>query len=234
MMTEYNGLELWEKVCKTDPNMTKEVNFGRKFTAIDPHYQIKRMTEMFGPVGIGWGHYKTDVQHLPSDQICICVRVWIGSPDRFFEHMGQNGYYTNKERTIVDGEASKKAYTDGLTKAISHLGFCADVFEGKFEDSKYRASLEDEFSNTEPAEPPEPTQGQVDAEDARPAGERMNRDPVYYIEWFGNCPTVAALRLAYQCYKDVDHNNYNEAQQQLVDDSKDSFRNKLLEQKEAA
>jgi hypothetical protein len=37
----------------------------------------------------------------------------------------------------VDEDAPKKAMTDGLTKALSHLGFNADVFLGKFDGNKY-------------------------------------------------------------------------------------------------
>jgi len=38
-------------------------------------------------------------------------------------------------------DAYKKVYTDALTKALSRLGFNADVFLGKFDDNKYVDSL---------------------------------------------------------------------------------------------
>ena len=37
----------------------------------------------------------------------------------------------------LDDEAPKKAFTDALTKAFSHLGLSADVFLGLFDNSKY-------------------------------------------------------------------------------------------------
>lgn len=37
----------------------------------------------------------------------------------------------------VDEDAFKKAMTDALTKGLSHLGFSADVYLGKFDDSRY-------------------------------------------------------------------------------------------------
>ena len=50
------SLELWNKVCKSDPKYLKKVSFGqRSFTAIDPQYQIRSATDQFGPVGEGWG-----------------------------------------------------------------------------------------------------------------------------------------------------------------------------------
>jgi hypothetical protein len=43
--------------------------------------------------------------------------------------------------------------TDGLTKALSHLGFSADVFLGRFDDNKYVADLKKEFGQDAPGAP---------------------------------------------------------------------------------
>jgi hypothetical protein len=45
---------------------------------------------------------------------------------------------------VPDTDAYKKASTDGLTKALSHLGFNADVFLGQFDDNKYVEGLKKE------------------------------------------------------------------------------------------
>jgi hypothetical protein len=51
-----NNLNIWDKLASSDPKYLKKVSFGsRSFTAIDPQYQVKKMTEQFGPVGEGWG-----------------------------------------------------------------------------------------------------------------------------------------------------------------------------------
>ena len=50
------NLKLWESVCITDPDMVKKERLsGRLITAIDPQYQRRKATEVFGPYGIGWG-----------------------------------------------------------------------------------------------------------------------------------------------------------------------------------
>ena len=49
------NLWLWRLNETTDPGHTRPVTIGRKFTAIDAYYQIKRATETFGPLGQGWG-----------------------------------------------------------------------------------------------------------------------------------------------------------------------------------
>ena len=55
--TKTKNLDIWNEVKETDPRFTKKVSFGaRSFTSIDAHYQIRRATEVFGPVGTGWGY----------------------------------------------------------------------------------------------------------------------------------------------------------------------------------
>jgi len=140
-----NNMELWEKVCKTNVDYTKEVNVGRKFTAIDAHYQVMRATEVLGRAGEGWGFECVDKTFLPTDQVALTVRVWTGKRENYIEHIGQCGLYIDKKKTMTDGDCVKKAMTDGLTKCLSYFGFSADVFLGKFEDNKYVAELKEEF-----------------------------------------------------------------------------------------
>ena len=46
----------------------------------------------------------------------------------------------------IDDNFAKKLETDTLTKAISKLGFNADIFMGKFDDTKYLAEIKKEFA----------------------------------------------------------------------------------------
>jgi len=137
-----SNMTLWNAVKMTDPDHTKAVSFGaRKFTSIDAMYQIQRATEQFGPVGQGWG-YRADYD--TRDGLVFCqVRVWHGDPANWFGPvMACN--VLRSEKGKVDEDAPKKALTDALTKALSHLGFSADVFLGLFDDNAYvqRASKE--------------------------------------------------------------------------------------------
>ena len=132
-----DNMELWNKVFETDPAYTKPVTFGRKFTAIDPMYQIRSATEQFGVAGKGWGWKVNQVQFLPNDTVAVLVELWAGSPDNFVQQWGQCGLYTNNDKSIDDKDCMKKATTDGITKCLSYLGFNADVFMGRFDDNKY-------------------------------------------------------------------------------------------------
>lgn len=144
-----NNMRVWKEVEVTDPAHTKGVQKGRKFTAVDAQYQVKRATEIFGPVGEGWGY---DVEYqvvthagdnmLPTPMqpfVLAMVTVWHGSRDHFFGpimamHPLIASYRSGEQ---FDDDAPKKALTDALTKALSHLGFSADVFLGKYDDNKY-------------------------------------------------------------------------------------------------
>ena len=137
---------LWEAVYKTNPNDTKTVNFGRKFTAVDPYSQIRRATEQFGPAGIGWGWEIIEVVHLTTDQVALRIRLWHGSKDNYIEQWGQTSIYMDAKKSKPDNDCFKKATTDGITKCLSYLGFNADVFLGQFEDSKYVEGLKEEFA----------------------------------------------------------------------------------------
>ena len=140
MTNDITNMSVWEKVSKSDPKFLKKVSFGaRSFTSIDPMYQVREATRAFGPVGQGWG-WGSDMEMITvanGDIACIAhVTVWHGSKDNSFGPFTGCRTFYKKERIAED--APKMAVTDGLTKALSHLGFNADVFLGEH-DNKYAA-----------------------------------------------------------------------------------------------
>ena len=52
----------------------------------------------------------------------------------------------DRNNTMVDDNFAKKIETDALTKAISKLGFNADIFMGKFDDVRYVSEMKKEFA----------------------------------------------------------------------------------------
>ena len=141
------NLRIWSKVEKTDPRHTKQVKQRGGFTAIDAHYQVMRATETFGPVGDGWGYY-CGAPIFHGDFIIVPVTLWHGDRSNEFGPIYGCAQILGGR---PDSDAPKKAMTDALTKGLSHLGFNADVFLGKFDDSKYVADLRSEFSGASQA-----------------------------------------------------------------------------------
>ena len=129
-----DNMKLWNAVCMTDPDRTKEVNVRGGFTAIDAMYQMQCATEQFGAAGVGWGWNFTDPIYPPNGTVVIKCVLWHGKKENTVEQFGQ-------KKLGNDEDALKKAGTDALTKCLSYLGFNADVFLGMFDDSKYVESV---------------------------------------------------------------------------------------------
>ena len=152
---EINNKKIWDKVKHTDPRWTKPFGkFGKPLTAIDPMSQILVMTDTFGPVGEGW-NWKckyTYTEKAVFAEVSVAHKTvpyhtnaiggakwdWYGPVSSVQALIKKNGG--------LDDEAPKKAMTDALTKAFSHLGVSADVFLGMFDNSKYVEDMKEKFS----------------------------------------------------------------------------------------
>ena len=140
------NMKIWETLSKTNPEYTKQApsSYGKRITTIDPMYQIQSMTDLFGPVGLGW-KYKVDYKYIDG---LVFAEVTIKYFTDEWHEYGPVCSVQNlsKSNNKLDDEAPKKAMTDAMTKAFSHLGMSADVFLGKFDDSKYVEQMKQEFS----------------------------------------------------------------------------------------
>lgn len=143
-----NNLELWNKVEKTNPKYTKKANVkGNNITAIAPQYQIKNVTEQFGCYGKTWGFKSLDFDYTLTDSLGLVVlHAVFYYPDGEFPIKNAQSIYMDNARTKIDDNFAKKLETDTLTKAISKLGFNADIFMGLFDDVKYLAEVTKEFA----------------------------------------------------------------------------------------
>ncbi len=136
-----SNMDIWNNLCASDPKYLKKISFGaRSFTAIDPQYQVMKMTEQFGPVGEGWGwHSTTEVVNVSNGDSAVLahVTVWHGSlGNTFGAFTGCRKFFDAAKGRLAE-DAPKMAVTDGLTKALSHIGCDADVFLGKMDGNKY-------------------------------------------------------------------------------------------------
>ncbi len=138
-----DNLRVWDAVSKTDPRHTKHVNQRGGFTAISAHYQVMSATAQFGPVGEGWGYYNGE-PIFNDTLVFVPVTLWHGDRGNTFGPL-YGGAEWKSAKGHLDSDALKKASTDGLTKALSQLGFNADVFLGRFDDNKYVAEVAAEF-----------------------------------------------------------------------------------------
>ena len=149
------NLKLWSSVEKTDPKHTKKANVrGNNITAIAPQYQVKKATEQFGSYGTTWGFksFEFDYSMLEVTGIVVFKGVFY-YPNGEFPISSSISAYKDGARTKPDTDFAKKVETDTLTKALSKLGFNADVFMGLYDDNKYVMQMQEEFREVLPTNP---------------------------------------------------------------------------------
>lgn len=139
------NMELWNRLCRTNPAHTKQVEQRGGFTAIAAHSQVMAATEAWGPCGGTWGF---SFDWIPDAGLWVAV-VTLRYPDEkgIQCSVSQVGASARIFGGKPDSDAPKKAITDGLTKCFSYTGMNADVFMGKFDDNKYIAEMRKEFGS---------------------------------------------------------------------------------------
>ncbi|WP_242201485.1 MULTISPECIES: hypothetical protein [unclassified Pseudomonas] len=159
------NMQIWEKVSTTDTRYTKAAEVGgQKITSLNGTAMIMKATEIFGPVGIGFGWTVMEERFDEGSEMAsgegdkrlvlgrelnhtIKIRFWFELDGKRgeIEQYGCTRYlYKSKFGTTTDGEAPKKSLTDAIKKSLSMLGFSADVFLGMFDDAEYVNQLKDE------------------------------------------------------------------------------------------
>ncbi len=158
------NLTLWSRVERTDPAFTREMNGSFAGTAISPSWLVRRATEQFGPLGIGWGYDIVEEKFLDGAPLGVDANgvthgvarvhilrlrlwyVWQGKRGQF-EHFGQTPFVGRSPSGLAtDGDVCKKSLTDALSKCLSMLGFGADVHMGLYDDLKYVEKVGREYS----------------------------------------------------------------------------------------
>lgn len=145
---------IWDALGKTDPGATKGFNRagGFKGTAVKPMWVLRRLTEQFGPAGEGWGvnEPRFEIIHSQEGEVLVycTVSAWHGKRENVLWGVGGDKAVTkrNDGKVFHDDEAFKKAFTDAVGNAFKSIGVAADIHMGLFDDDKYVAAMEREFS----------------------------------------------------------------------------------------
>lgn len=144
MPSSENNLALWDKVCETDPAYTKEVTIRGGFTAINAQYQLHCATAQWGPYGCKWGleDFKWTVTTLLTDDINLALEARFLCPVAAFPVCVDMPFKNSDD-------CRKKLITEARSKALSCLGFNADIFLGRWDDSRYVGDMETKFGDQE-------------------------------------------------------------------------------------
>lgn len=141
------NLMIWNQVKDSDPRSLKKVTYGaRSFLAIDAYPQIKKATQVFGPMGYGFG--LDDIKYSIVEEVnkktkegIVKVKILVCNARFWYLYPGSSHRFSFPLMSDIEvsagGDFGKKVLTDMLTKGLSYLGFNYDVFKGKFDDNKY-------------------------------------------------------------------------------------------------
>ena len=146
-----DNIEIWGKLESTPKEAQKEIGAGRLkgFTDINPMWRLKRLTEVFGPCGIGWKYQIVNAYTIPgaNDEVAAFVDILLyykkdgewsdgvpGLGGSMFVAKEKNGPHTSDE-------CFKMALSDAIGTACKALGMSADIYFSK-DRSKYTEAQE--------------------------------------------------------------------------------------------
>jgi hypothetical protein len=143
---------IWNRVSKTDQGYTKPI-VGKPYrgTTVNVTYLIRRATEVFGPIGLGFG-WEIDDERIEdgADGVRIHIvrlRFWYVLDGKRGEvvQFGQTAFVSkNKNGLFTDEDAPKKSVTDAIGKCLSYLGFSADIYTGEWDDNRHASTRDEE------------------------------------------------------------------------------------------
>lgn len=160
-----SNMKVWNQVETTDTRFTKKAKVsGQEITSLNGTAMLMKATSIFGPAGIGFGwkvleerfdqgieifsgegDKRYSLGHTSNHTVRILFWYMLDGQRGEIESFGCTNYiYKSSYGLSCDGEAPKKSATDAIKKALSALGFSADVFLGLFDDREYVQNLQEE------------------------------------------------------------------------------------------
>ena len=151
-----NNMELYELGRSVPDEAKKTIGGGRLkgFTDINPMWRIKRLTEMFGPCGIGWWYTIQDkrIETGANGVVCAFVDIdlyykWGNDISQPIAGTGGSSFISKENKELyTSDECFKMALTDAISVAAKAIGVGADVYYQKDRD-KYTVPESNQGSN---------------------------------------------------------------------------------------
>jgi len=137
-----NPMALWDALKDVPEEATKKIAGGRLkgMTDIKPQWRYQRLTEIFGPCGIGWKYsvIKQWMVDAPAtgEVAAFCnIQLQVCQPDGIWSDpipATGGSMFVAKEKygMYVCDECYKMALTDALSVAGKMLGLAAEIYMG--------------------------------------------------------------------------------------------------------
>lgn len=171
---EVNNMDIYAAVRAVPAGAVKAIEGGSYGAAglsdINPQWRIECMTQLFGPVGIGWTWEPVEMAERNG---VLFGHIIVRYRDPVSGEMSEpvHGYGGTKFGGRDDSDIYKSTITDAISNALRYLGVGADVWyspkktakENQF-DTKYSAPMP-----RAEAEKPKPQPKQKPAAETKPA-----------------------------------------------------------------
>lgn len=189
------NLIYWEQLKTVPKEAQSKIKGGRLkgMTDIKPQWRYMAMTEVFGPIGVGW---KYTVDEKCIDDGALGVQIVTVSISLHFKHNGEwseaipgigSSEFTAKESggLRTSDEAYKMATTDALSVALKMIGVGATIYMGGADLSKHSPK------------PPEKIQLITESQvaDLESLAKEVSADMPQFLKWLG----VGSLPELYEC-----------------------------------
>ena len=186
------NLEIYEKIKEVPKEARKKITGGRLvgMTDIKPMWRIEKLTEIFGPVGLGWYApviKREIIEGANNEKIAVVdINLFVNykTPYKLDDDLWSEPIYgtggssfiaKEKNGLYTSDECFKMAYTDALSVACKMLGMGASVYWG---DSKYDTSKK--IETEEEARNLQITFGKYNG---KTIGEIYEAGDIKYLEW---------------------------------------------------
>lgn len=139
-------MDIYEQCREVPESAKKTIKGGRLagMTDINPMWRIKKLTELFGMVGIGW-YYEIDDKRIEdrNNETCafVDIKLYVKVDDQWSAPIcgtgGSKLVSVERNGAYVNDECFKMATTDALSVACKQIGIGADVYWEK-DTTKYQ------------------------------------------------------------------------------------------------
>jgi hypothetical protein len=146
-----DNMKFYDAMRAVPKEAQKSFNNGKfSGTDINPMWRIKKLTELFGPCGIGWytEPVSRHMERAEDGTTCafVSINLYIKVDGEWSKPIYGEGGNTFATKTkagylSVSDEAYKMAYTDAISNAAKALGCGADVW---FEKDRTKYDLQQE------------------------------------------------------------------------------------------
>ena len=186
-------LKIYNQVREVPKEAQKSIGAGRLkgMTDIKPMWRIKKLTEVFGPVGIGWYY---EIERMWKDEgsdgaitANVEIKLYVkydGEWSEPIQGIGGSMLVAKESKGLyTNDECYKMALTDAISVACKALGMGADVYWDK-DNTKYNDVKKTNFNEQK-------------APEFHPAGEQLPFDNDF--EECCECHTQVSKKMAQLC-----------------------------------